>query len=66
MHLYTVMSKNKTKQVNVRLTDKQFRELSQYAENNGDVPLSQVIRIALSEYVAKFRDEKDSSDRPRS
>lgn len=60
------MSKNKTKQVNVRLTDKQFRELSQYAENNGDVPLSQVIRIALSEYVAKFRDEKDSSDRPRS
>jgi hypothetical protein len=57
----TEVAKNKTKQVNVRLTKDQHQRLSTHAKAHGDVPISQIIRIAIVEYL----NEKSPSNRPR-
>jgi predicted HicB family RNase H-like nuclease len=56
------MSSNKTKQVNVRLTKDQHEELATHAQNQGDVPISQVIRLAIVKYL---NESKNISRRSR-
>lgn len=43
------------KQINLKLTEKQHKDLEKLSTAMGDVSKSNIIRIAITEYVMKYR-----------
>lgn len=62
--IYNMPFDNKSKQVNIRLTNDQHQRLETFSKDQGGIPLSQIIRTALTKYLNELKKE-DAGGRPR-
>jgi metal-responsive CopG/Arc/MetJ family transcriptional regulator len=50
-----IVEKVRMKQINLKLTEKQHKDLEDLSLALGDVTKSNLIRIAIAEYIIKYR-----------